>query len=59
MKIKNPEWRVRDTANYFHVSIGLASEDIKLSKLSREDPDLFLESRNKALIKLAGQRNEQ
>jgi len=31
-KVEDKKWRIRDTANYFEVSMGLVSENLKLAK---------------------------
>lgn len=45
--MKNKEWRVRDTANYFGISVGHCSENINLSRHFDEVHEC--QSRNKAL----------
>lgn len=50
--LKKKSWRVRDTAKYFHISMGNASENLQLA----DDWARFREcrSRNAALKKLRG-----
>jgi hypothetical protein len=40
MTLRNKTWGVRETANYFDVSIGLVSENIKIAGALIENPEL-------------------
>lgn len=46
----NKKWRVRDTANYFGISMGHCSEDLKLSEQFDEVKEC--QSRNQALMRI-------
>ena len=51
---KNKHWKLINSANYFNVSIGLISENLKLSKNWDEIKEC--KSRNEALILLKGMK---
>lgn len=52
MEFKSPGWKIKDTAEFFGVSLSLISEDLKLAACIRENEELKLLSRNKALKKI-------
>jgi len=52
MQIKNREWKLSDTADYFGISVGAASEAITLTSGLHQYPELWRLSRNKALKQL-------
>ena len=48
----NRDWKVRDTANYFGISMGQCSENLNLAFALKQDESLKELSRNKALKRL-------
>jgi hypothetical protein len=58
MTSKNKGWGVVETANYFKVSIGHVSENLKLARALHRDPTLAdrHKTRYKALAEIQGEK---
>lgn len=55
MKVNRSDWAISDTAQYFGVSVGLVSENLKLAEAFHTTPKLMeIGSRQAALTKLNG-----
>ena len=53
------KWNISDTANYFDVSLGLISENLKLAQAIHNDHTILnCKSRQEALRHLNGKREE-
>lgn len=53
MKVKDEDWNITKTANYFQISIGLVSENLKLAKTIHTRPEILLElSKDAAMRKI-------
>lgn len=52
MEFKSPGWKIKDTAEFFNISLSYVSEDLKLAAAIRENENLKILSRNRALKRI-------